>query len=136
MENQRGITVSSSVGTIAEEIITNRLTATVKFSQAQAGGRKGGNALDHIFILKSMISLALHKGQDLILTFFDIKKAYDRANMQDMLCIVNEQGFDGKIWRLTKSLNETHGAPFRKNDGHSTREYAQQFGIRCPTWST
>ena len=67
MENQRGITVSSSVGTIAEEIIT----ATVKFSQAQAGGRKGGNALDHIFILKSMISLALHKGQDLILTFFD-----------------------------------------------------------------
>ena len=37
MENQRGITVSSSIGTIAEEILTNRLMATIKFSNAQAG---------------------------------------------------------------------------------------------------
>ena len=64
-----------------------------------------------------MISLALHKGQDLILTFFDIKKAYDRANMQDMLCIVNEQGFDGKIWRLTKSLNENLTARIKTKAG-------------------
>ena len=40
MENQRGITVSSSVGTVAEEIITKRLMKTIKFSQAQGGGKK------------------------------------------------------------------------------------------------
>ena len=74
MQNQRGITVSSSVGTIAEEILTNCLMATIKFSQALAGGRKGGNTLDHIFILKAMTTIAQRKGQELILTFFDIKK--------------------------------------------------------------
>ena len=63
MANQRGITVSSSIGTIVEEILTNRLLKTIKFSQAQAGGRKGGNALDHIFILKSEIEEALKEGQ-------------------------------------------------------------------------
>ena len=84
MENQRGITVSSSIGSIVEEVLTNRLMQKVNFSQAQAGGRKGGSAIDHIFILKSLISMALKKGEPLIITFFDIKKAYDRADMDDM----------------------------------------------------
>ena len=43
---------------------------------------------------------------ELIVTFYDIKKAYDKASMDDMLVVANEQGFDGKIWRLTKSLNK------------------------------
>ena len=40
MSNQRGITVSSTIGTIAEEIIFNRISKIVHFTQAQAGGRK------------------------------------------------------------------------------------------------
>ena len=42
MENQRGITVSSSIGTIAEEILTNRLMKTITFSQAQLEEEKAG----------------------------------------------------------------------------------------------
>ena len=117
MENQRGITVSSSIGTIAEEILTNRLMKTITFSQAQAGGRKGGSALDHIFILKSAIEIALKEGQELILTFYDIKKAYDRADMNDMLVIINEEGFNGKVWNLTKSLNENLTARVKTKHG-------------------
>ena len=88
MENQRGITVSSSIGTIAEEVLTRRLMQKVKFSQAQAGGKKGGSAIDRIFLLKSIISMSLKRGDQLIITFFDIKKAYDRADMNDMLLII------------------------------------------------
>ena len=117
MANQRGITVSSSIGTIVEEILTNRLLKTIKFSQAQAGGRKGGNALDHIFILKSKIEEALKEGQDLIITFFDIKKAYDRADMDDMLFIINKEGFNGKVWNLAKSLNKNLTARVKTKAG-------------------
>ena len=106
MENMRGITVSSSVATIAEEIINDRLLDTISFTQSKAGGRKGASTTDHVFILKSLISLAIKKGMELVITYYDIKKAYDRANMDDMLYVVNEQGFQGKIWRLTKSLNK------------------------------
>ena len=40
LENHRGITVSSSIGTIVEEIINERLLKIVKFTEAQAGGKK------------------------------------------------------------------------------------------------
>ena len=105
MENQRGITVSSSIATIAEEIITNRLLNTIKFTQSQAGGRKGASTNDQIFILKALISLSIKKGLELIVTFYDVQKAYDKANMSDMLYTVHQHGFTGKIWRLTKSIN-------------------------------
>ena len=127
MENQRGITVSSGLGAIGEEVLTNRLMKTIKFTQAQARGRKGGCTTDHIFILKGLISLAMKKGQELIITFFDIKKAYDRADMDDMLYIVHQQGFEGKIWRLTKSMNEELTAKVKTKAG-LTREIRREKG--------
>ena len=42
MANQRGITVSSSISTIPEEILSNRISKLAHFTQAQAGGRKRG----------------------------------------------------------------------------------------------
>ena len=127
MDNQRGITVSSSIGTIAEEIITNRLLDTIQFSQAQAGGRKGGSTTDQVFILKALIAKAMKTGEELFVTFFDIKKAYDRANMDDMLYVIHEQGFKGKIWRLTKALNENLTARVKTKAGMS-REIERHTG--------
>ena len=127
MENQRGITVSSSIRTIVEEIMTNRLIKTVPFSQSQAGGRKGASTTDHVFILKSLISLAIKKGTELFVTFYDIKKAYDRADMNNMLHIVNEKGFTGKIWRLTKTINENLTARVKTKAG-MTREIERVTG--------
>ena len=127
MENQRGITVSSSVGTIAEEIMTNRLLNTIQFTQAQAGGKKGASTTDQVFILKAIIALALKKGWELLVTFFDIKKAYDRASMDDMLYVIHEQGFKGKIWRLTKTLNENLTARVKTKAGMS-REIRREKG--------
>ena len=127
MDNQRGVTVSSGVGTIPEEILTQRLMKTIEFSQAQAGGRKGGSTTDHIFIIKGLINLAIEKGDDLIVTFFDIKKAYDRADMGDMLHIIHEQGFRGKVWRLTKSANENLTARVKTKAG-ITREIQRKKG--------
>ena len=105
MDNQRGITVSSTIGTIPEEIINNRLTRTVKFTQAQAGGKKGGRTADQVFILKGIISIAKKLKRNIILTFYDVKKAYDRVDVEDMLHVAHMNGFTGKILRLAKSLN-------------------------------
>ena len=127
MDNQRGITVSSGIGTIGEEVLTERLTKTITFSQAQAGGRKGASTADHIFILKGMIAMALKYGLELIVTFFDIKKAYDRACMDDMLYIIHQQGFTGKILRLTTALNKNLTARVKTKAG-LTREIERETG--------
>ena len=40
LKNHRGITVSSSVGSIMEELIDKRIETTVPFTQAQGGSQK------------------------------------------------------------------------------------------------
>ena len=101
--------------------------ATIQFSQAQAGGRKGASTADHIFILKGIISIAIKRGMELIVTFFDIKKAYDRASMDDMLFVIHQQGFKGKIWRLTKSMNKDLTATIKTKAG-MTRKIIRETG--------
>ena len=127
MDNQRGITVSSSIGTIPEETINQRMVKTIKFTQSQAGGQKGASSTDHIFILKNIMSIAKKEGRHLIISFFNVKKAYDRADMNDMLFILHKNGFDGKIWRLTKAMNEDLTAKIKTKHG-LTREIKREKG--------
>ena len=51
------------------------------------------------------MELAKREGRHLLISFFDVKKAYDKANMEDMLYNLHCNGFKGKIWRLTRSPN-------------------------------
>ena len=127
MENQRGITVSSSIGTIAEEVINRRLVKTIKFTQAQAGGQKGASTTDHVFILRNIMEISKKEGRHLLISYFDVKKAYDRADMDDMLYTIHKNGFSGKIWRLTKSLNVGLTARVKTKAG-LTREFERNTG--------
>ena len=127
LENHRGITVSSSIGLIAEEIINNRLLKTISFTQAQAGGRKGASPTNHIFILRNVMELAKAEGRNLIISFFDVQKAFDRANMNDMLYILHKNGLRGKIWRLCMSLNKGLTARIKTKAG-LTRQINRETG--------
>ena len=106
MANQRGITVSSAISTIAEEIVSNRITKMAEFTQSQAGGKKGGSTTDHVFVLRNIITIAKKERRKIIITFYDVVKAYDKADMEDMLYSMYKSGVDGRLWRLMKSLNE------------------------------
>ena len=41
----------------------------------------------------------------MFVTFYDVSKAYDWADVNDMLVTVWERGLRGKLWRLMKNLN-------------------------------
>ena len=69
LTNHRGITVSSSLASILEELIDRRAEKIVKFSQGQAGGKKGASTADHLFLLRGLMTLAIEKGENLFLTF-------------------------------------------------------------------
>ena len=127
MANQRGITVSSAISTIAEEIVTNRVNKLAKVTQAQAGGQKGGSTVDHVFILRNIIALAKKQRRNLIVTYYDVVKAYDRADMDDMCYAMYKAGVCGKIWRLMKALNEELTAKINTKAG-LTREITRITG--------
>ena len=51
------------------------------------------------------MAIAKKEGRQVMVSFFDVKKAYDRADMDDMLFILHENRFQGKIWLLTRAMN-------------------------------
>ena len=85
LQFQRGITVSSAISMICEEVINQRMVEIVKLTQAQGGGKKGSSTRDHVFILRGAMMHAMKNRRDMYVTFYDVSKAYDRADVEDML---------------------------------------------------
>ena len=123
----RGITVSNSISMICEELINNRMSNLVQMTQAQGGSKKHSSTRDHLFILRGAIDHALRQKTNLHVTFFDVAKAYDRADVEDMLVQAWEHGVKGKIWRLMKALNTELTAVIKTRHG-PTREIKRNAG--------
>ena len=83
--NHRGITTSSSIGTIMETIIDDRIEKVVPFSQAQGGGKKGASPYEHLFLLRAIIDINKARKIPTFITYFDVCKAYDHVCNDDLL---------------------------------------------------
>jgi predicted nucleic acid-binding protein len=127
MHFQRGITVSSTIAMIPEEIINKRMIDMISLTQSQGGGKKGSSTRDHVFILRSVITIAMKQKRDLYVTFYDVQKAYDHADPEDMMHVAWTHGLNGKIWRLTKSLNTNLTARIKTRHG-ITRKIKREIG--------
>ena len=127
MEFQRGITVSSSISMIPEEIIHNRMRSAIQLTPAQGGGKKGSATRDHIFLLRAAMSTALKQKRKIFVTFFDVQKAYEHADPDDMLYVAWNAGLKGKIWRLARLLNTNLTARVNTRYG-KTREIIREIG--------
>ena len=119
LENHRGITVSSAIGSVLEEVIDKRLEGIIKFSQGQAGGVKGAATADHLFLVRGLMTIAISEKKNLFLTFFDVQKAYDRADVENMLHIMWQAGVKGKMWRILKNLSTNLTATVKTRFGPS-----------------
>ena len=105
LRNYRGITTSSAIGTIFDSLIDKRIDYLVPFTQAQGGGKKGASTSDHLFIMRAIIDLSIKQKRETFITFYDVSKAYDNVNNEDMLSIIWEKGLRGKAWRILRALN-------------------------------
>ena len=127
MQNQRGISVSSSIGMIMEEIINERILETIAFTPAQGGGIKNYSTCDHVFLVRALITYSMKMNRNLILTFYDVQKAYDRAEREDMMHILWKKGARGKLWRMTCALNNKLTSRIKTPYG-MTREIQREIG--------
>ena len=127
LSNHRGITTSSSIGTILDSIIDRRIEALVPFSQAQGGGQKGYSTCDHLFILRAIIDLSIKKKSPTFITFWDVSKAYDHVDNEDLMVTMWENGLRGKTWRILTELNSNLTAEIKTRYG-PTREIDMEIG--------
>ena len=129
LENHRGITTSSAIGTIMESIIDNRIGNKIKFTQAQGGGKKKTSTFDHLFLTRAVIDIAIKQKRPIFLTFYDVAKAYDNANNEDMLSVLWERGLKGKSWRILHNLSKDLTAQVKTRFG-PTQEFKMEIGGR------
>ena len=117
LKNHRGITTSSSIGTIVEALIDKRMEKIIPITEAQGGGKKGSSTYDHLFILRAMIDISIKQKRKTYLTFYDVAKAYDHVDNMDMLNIMWDDGLKGKVWRILKNLNTNMKAKVKTRFG-------------------
>ena len=129
LENHRGITTSSAIGSIIETLIDHRIEAHVPFTQAQGGGQRGSSTCDHLFLLRAIIDISISEKRTTYLTFYDVSKAYDNANNSDMLKIIWDDGIRGKTWRILKNMNSNLKAKVKTKHG-LTNDFEMEIGGR------
>ena len=91
----------------------------LKFSPGQAGGIKSAATADHLFLLRGLMATAIEQKTNLFVTFFDVTKAYDRADVKNMLHTIWNAGIKGKMWRLLKGLSTNLTAVVKTKFGPS-----------------
>ena len=127
LSNHRGITTSSSIGTIADSLIYNRLEKLVPFTNAQGGGKKGMATCDHLFVLRTIIEVSRTQKRQTFLTFYDVSKAYDHLDNEDLLVTMWDKGLKGTAWRILKALNTNLSAQIKTKFG-LTHEIEMEIG--------
>ena len=101
----------------------------VTLSEGQAGGKKGASTADHLFLLRGLMSIAIAEKKNLFITFYDVVKAYDQADVNNMLHVIWESGVRGKIWRIVKEFS-TNQQAFVKTRYGPTRTFNRENGGR------
>ena len=127
--NYRPITTSSAIGTIIEAAIDRRIEKLVPFTPAQGGGQRKASTFDHLFLLRALMEQAKKDKKPTYLTFYDVSKAYDNANNEDMLAIIWEKGLRGKSWRILRNLCKDLHAAVKTRFG-PTRDFEMEIGGR------
>ena len=119
--NERGITLSSNVGKLYERIMNNRIKKKIKITDYQAGGRQYTATVDHILILKELITYAKNNKKKLHIGFLDVTKAYDKAWLDAIMYIMYKQGLKDNHWTIAKNLNKNLTAKIQTKHGHTRK---------------
>ena len=78
----------------AKEIIIENM---IKF---QIGNKTGHRAQEHLFTLKSIISLFMMFDLPMLMKLYDISKFIDRESLRDGMNSIYNCGIKGKLYRL------------------------------------
>ena len=131
--NERGITLASNVGKVFERMINERAKEQVRMTELQAGGSKGRATVDHILVLKEIITTLRNNKKSTYIVFLDVTKAYDKAWLDAIMYVMHKQGLDDNTWALVKKLNENLTATIRTKHGETRsikiRDSIRQGGV-------
>ena len=132
-DNYRGITILSCYGKLFTAVLNNRLNFYLEsmnvLCEEQAGFRKNYGTYDHIFNLKCLIDLYLHRNKSLYCAFIDYRKAFDSINRIALWHKLLQNCIDGNMFNIIHAMYENAKSCVRK--GSELSDYFQSnVGVR------
>ena len=115
--NYRPITLLSTVGKLFGSIIENRLSTwsenEATLADEQGGFRRGRGTSDLIFLLREIILNRKAHRLPTLVTFIDVKKAYDTVWREGNYVRLYDLGVRGKLWRQLQVMNSDPKSKYR-----------------------
>ena len=81
-------------------------TLVTNMSKFQIGAKPGHRSQEHLFVLKSVVSLYSTFDKALILSTWDISKYFDAENLSDVMNEIYKNEVRGKLYRLLYMMNQ------------------------------
>ena len=108
--NYRPITLLSVVGKLFRSIIEDRLSTWSErvgaCADEQGGFRRNRGTIDQIFILREIILHRKDLGLPTLVTYIDVRKAFDTVWREGNYVRLFDIGVQGKMWRQIHNMNE------------------------------
>ena len=138
--NYRPITLLSVVGKLFGSIIECRLSnwseATGAIADEQGGFRRGRGTPDQIFLLREIISSRTERHLPTLVTYIDVRKAYDTVWREGNYVRLYDNGVQGKIWRqiqaMGNGLRSKVRLPFGETEWFEVRRGVAQGAAESP----
>lgn len=116
-DNYRMICLLNSISKLLTKIITKKIMNKIKISEEQQGFRPNRSTIDAVFILRQMIEKSIEFQKPLFLCFVDLKKAFDRVRIADIIDILQEHRTPVNYINVIKELNKNNRTQIKTSQG-------------------
>ena len=119
LDNFRFIHIKEDIPKLFGYIVTKEAKQKIiqNISKFQIGAVPGHRPQEHLFVMRSVISLYEMLKKPLIISLFDISKFFDKELLVDALDAIADAGVKGKIYRLLYLLNKDTRIKVKTNVG-------------------
>ena len=114
---QRGISLTSCVLKILENVVGNRVEPVIRKNSTslQGGGKKGESSEEYLFALQTIIDINKKAGQPTKIIITDVEKAFDQAWRIGVFKNLIKRGISGEILELIWKMNNNAKARIKEN---------------------
>lgn len=132
--NYRGITITSNIGKLFNNILNTRLEAFLKthnlIDPSQIGFTKNARPADHVFILKTLLEkYCHHKDGRLYCCFVDFNKAFDSVIHSGLKLKLLQLNIGTKFYKIISAMYEKSQASVKTGDT-LTESFFIKLGVR------
>ena len=133
--NYRGITITSAIGKLFNNVLNNRLDAYLSkhkiIDECQIGFTKQARTSDHMFVIKSIIDKYCHdKSGRVFACFVDFQKAFDTVIHTGIKLKLLDIGISSSFYNVIKSMYNNSKSCIRVLQDKVTEFFSLNVGVK------